>query len=138
MAMTTRRALLASVPAVVATTALPTIAAAAEPATPIRKLFGEWKAANVAYNASGLPDEHPESLALFDAIMEIEDELLECVPQSVEDFALMILVAHDAAGPGDGANVVALVKMAHEIAGIPLPARLSSEPDWAWHHSGAG
>lgn len=125
MAMTTRRAVLNAALTVAAAVALPAAAAQAEPATPIRKLFDKWKAANVAYNSSGLPDEHPESLALFDAIMEIEDELLECVPQSVEDFALMILVAHDAAGPGDGANVVAMVKMAHGIARLALPGRFA-------------
>lgn len=121
-----RRAVLAGVPAFTAAAALPAVAMAAPaPGSEIRKLFDEWKAASLAFNASGLPDKHPERLALFDAITEIEDGLFECTPQSVEDFALMILVAHDAVDPADGLGVVAMVKRAHEIAGLPLPARLA-------------
>jgi len=124
MADLSRRSLLRNTPAVAfATVALPTAALVGAASTSeIRKLFDEWKTASLAFNASELPDEHPERLALFDAITKIEDELFEYVPQSVEDFALLVLVVHEAADPGEGVGVVAMVKMAHEIAGIPLPA----------------
>ncbi|MCE6959983.1 hypothetical protein LAZ40_13225 [Cereibacter sphaeroides] len=42
---------------------------------PFRRLWREHRAAMEAYNASNLPDDHPDDLALMDRMLAIEDEV---------------------------------------------------------------
>ncbi|WP_420023351.1 hypothetical protein ACN9JG_01500 [Cereibacter azotoformans] len=101
MSRITRRSALAGAPLAIAAA---TTAQAAD--SPFRRLWREHRAAVEAFNASPLPDGHPELMALRDRSLALEEQAARTRPRSLEDLAWLVLFADDD-GAFEGASVCA-------------------------------
>jgi|GEM_PF-3468227 len=108
-----RRGLLAALPAIGASVAIPALARA-EGASPMRAIYDRWLNALAACNASPYPDHSPRYLVLSRRLAMIEDAAAAFVPATAEDFALKLIMA-DA---GDDAHQRALLDMARHVAAV--------------------
>lgn len=96
----TRRSALAAPLAIAAATT----AQAAD--SPFRRLWREHRAAVEAFNASPLPDGHPELMALRARSLALEERAAQTRPQSLEDLAWLVLFADDG-GDFEGVSICA-------------------------------
>jgi hypothetical protein len=79
----------------------------------IHGLFSDWKILCAAYGSA--PTER-EADAIYRQITKLEDEALAITPETVQEFALLVLIV-DADGDMDMSTTqLSLVKMCHRIA----------------------
>ncbi|AVO36546.2 hypothetical protein [Pukyongiella litopenaei] len=89
----------------------------------LRELHHQWRIARDTYNESAALDGTPEGAALFDRILELEQQAADYEPQSVEDFAFKIIIA-DCDGDMNVTDCqVELANMAYRVAGIEQVCR---------------
>lgn len=86
--------------------------------SPLRALHDQWRVARDTYNRSDALDGTPEGVALFDRIMEIEQQAADYEPQTVEDFAFKIIIADSDGDMNVTDYQVELANVAYRIAGI--------------------
>ena len=88
--------------------------------TKVCELFDEWSALNKKLAADEEAPDYDENFARLCAVM---DEAMAVQPQSVADMALKILIADDRGDMSANTWQVALVREAHELAGVPSPQK---------------
>lgn len=113
-----RREFIAAVPAASVAACAPAAASAA-PISPMRALYHQWRAAIDAYNNH--PDsvgETDEGTRMYHRIRELEDRASAYDPKTVDDLALMIVIADDGGDMDMTVNQDALAETAYRITGV--------------------
>lgn len=94
--------------------------AATEPSRPLVAIYHRWLDAKDEYNRSDLEPDDPGELELFEAIIRCEEAAADFIPQTIQDYALKIVMADDFGCMRGNPAQLALVRQAREIGQIPV------------------